>query len=133
MRRLTLLAIFIAAFGAQAVQAAPVGSPELHYYTDPASAWPFSPAVRVGDVIYLSGQIGLDQSGKLPNGMEAQAHAAMDNVVATARRAGVGMDRIVKCTVMLSDMSQWAAFNAIYVHYSHRNTCLPDPLSGRMA
>ncbi|WP_241127632.1 RidA family protein [Novosphingobium terrae] len=88
---------------------------EPQFFSDPQSRAPFSPAVRVGDIIFLSGQTGHDAQGHLPEGMEAQARNAMDNVAATARRAGVTNDDIAKCTVMLSDMSQFAAFNAIYV------------------
>lgn len=85
------------------------------FFSDPQSKAPFSPAVRVGDIIFLSGQTGHDAQGHLPEGMAAQAQNAMDNVAATARRAGVTNDNIVKCTVMLADMSQFATFNAIYV------------------
>lgn len=98
------------------------------YYHDAGSKWPFSPAVRVGDVIYLSGQVGFDANGHLPDGMEAQARAAMNNVAATAKRAGVGMDNVFKCTVMLSDMKQWPTFNKIYVEYFK-----PDRLPARTA
>lgn len=102
---------------AAAAQAAP--SPRdatAQYFGDAQSGLPFSPAVRLGDVIYLSGQTGRDPQGHLPEGMEAQARQAMDNVATTAQRAGTSLHDVVKCTVMLSDMSQWAAFNAIYVH-----------------
>ncbi len=102
--------------------------PTLEYYRNPGSRLPFSPAVRVGDVVYLSGQIGATPDGKIPAGIEAQARAAMDNLVASAKLAGVGMDSVFKCLVMLDDMSQWNAFNAVYVTYFQ-----PDRLPARSA
>jgi len=78
---------------------------------------PFSQAVRVGDVLYLSGQIGVREDGTLPQGMAAQARQAMDNIAAVLRLAGLGWGEVFKCTVMLDDMADWAAFNAIYVGY----------------
>lgn len=116
VRTILLLAMVAACPTIAAAQIAPV-RPGVQYYADAASALPFSPAVRVGDVVYLSGQIGQDAAGKLPAGMDAQAKLAMDNVAAAARRAGTSMDRVVKCTVMLKDMTQWAAFNTIYRGY----------------
>jgi reactive intermediate/imine deaminase len=78
---------------------------------------PFSDAVRVGDILYLSGQIGADPNGKLPDGIEAQTKQAMGNVGAVLKRAGVGYDRIFHCTAFLSDMKNWPAFNKVYVGY----------------
>ena len=102
--------------------------PTVQYFQTPGSKLPFSPAVRVGDVIYLSGQIGLGADGRIPVGIEAQARAAMDNVAAAAAIAGVGMDAVFKCTVMLDDMSLWADFNREYVGYFK-----PDRLPARSA
>jgi len=78
---------------------------------------PFSDAVRVGDLLYLSGQLGLGADGKLPDGIEAQTRQAMDNVGAILKRAGVGYDRIFHCTAFLADMKDWPAFNKVYVGY----------------
>jgi reactive intermediate/imine deaminase len=80
-------------------------------------ALPFSDAVRVGDILYLSGQIGIGADGKLPDGIDAQTKQAMDNVGAVLKRAGVGYDRIFHCTAFLSDMKNWPAFNKVYVGY----------------
>jgi reactive intermediate/imine deaminase len=102
--------------------------PTVEYFRQPGSRLPFSPAVRVGDVIYLSGQIGATADGTIPQGIEAQARAAMDNLAASAKLAGVGMDSVFKCLVMLDDMSQWAEFNKVYVTYFR-----PDRLPARSA
>src|SRR3954454_5382326 len=76
---------------------------------------PFSDAVRVGDVLYLSGQLGIGADGKLPEGIDAQTKLAMDNIGAVLKRAGVGYDRIFHCTAFLADMKDWPAFNKVYV------------------
>jgi reactive intermediate/imine deaminase len=89
---------------------------------------PFSDAVRVNDILYLSGQLGIGADGKLPDGIEAQTKQAMDNIGAVLKRAGVGYDRIFHCTAFLADMKDWPAFNKVYVGY------FPDgPMPARSA
>ena len=78
---------------------------------------PFSSAVRVGDLLFLSGQIGNTPDGKLPAGIEAQARQAMENIGAVLKGQGLGFGDLVKCTVMLDDMAHWPAFNKVYVTY----------------
>ena len=78
---------------------------------------PFSTATRVGDVVYLSGQIGVGPDGKLPEGFEAQAKQTMENVGGALKRVGLGWGDVFKCTVMIDDMANWPKFNAIYVPY----------------
>ena len=78
---------------------------------------PFSSAVRVGDTLYLSGQIGIAANGKLPAGFDAQARQAMDNIGGVLKARGLGWGDVVKCTVMLDNMSDWPAFNQVYVTY----------------
>ncbi|MGE0061936.1 MAG: RidA family protein [Xanthobacteraceae bacterium] len=96
-----------------------------------ATKLPFSQAVRIGDVLYLSGTLG-NVPGKamelVPGGMEAQARQTMENTGATLAENGLSFRDVFKCTVMLADMSQWAAFNAIYVTYFD-----PDRLPARSA
>jgi reactive intermediate/imine deaminase len=91
--------------------------PVVEFFRDPGSRLPFSSAVRVGDVVYLSGAIGATADNRIPEGIEAQSRAAMDNLAASAKMAGVSMDSVFKCLVMLDDMSQWGAFNAVYATY----------------
>lgn len=78
---------------------------------------PFSDAVRVGDVLYLSGQLGIGADGKLPEGIEAQTRQTLDNIGAILKRAGLGYENVFKCTVMLADMKDWPAMNRVYVTY----------------
>ncbi len=77
---------------------------------------PFSEAVRVGNTLYLSGQIGIVPGGMklVPGGMREEARQAMENIKTSLEAHGYSMGDIVKCTVMLADMSEWAAFNDVY-------------------
>jgi len=91
---------------------------------------PFSQAVRIGDVTYLSGQIG-NMPGTLtltPGGLEAEARQTMENIGATLKENGLSFRDVFKVTVMLADMSRWSDFNKIYVTYFE-----PDRLPARSA
>lgn len=80
---------------------------------------PFSEAVRVGNTLYLSGQIGI-APGTLklvPGGLKEEARQTMENIRRTLEAHGYGLRNLVKCTVMLADMSEWAAFNEVYKSY----------------
>ena len=95
-------------------------SPGIEHFGRPALAGqslPFSEAVRAGDMVYLSGQIGLGPDGKLPEGIDAQTRAAMDGIGRTLKRTNLGWGDVVKCTVMLDNMADWPAFNKVYVSY----------------
>ena len=91
---------------------------------------PFSDAVRVGDVLYLSGQMGVAPGTKdlVAGGMAAEARQAMDNIGRALAKHGLTYDAVFKATVMLADMSEWDAFNAIYLGYFK-----PDRLPSRSA
>ncbi|HEY2057433.1 MAG TPA: RidA family protein [Amycolatopsis sp.] len=78
---------------------------------------PFSRAVRIGDLYYLSGQIGLDDEGRLVPGFAAQARQAMHNIAGALDAVGLGMEHVVKCTVTLRDIALWAEFNEIYLTF----------------
>lgn len=77
---------------------------------------PFSEIVRSGDTLYLSGQMGtLPGTLELaPGGLTAQAEQALSNIHQALEHHGFAMRDVVKCTVMLADMGDWPAFNAIY-------------------
>jgi reactive intermediate/imine deaminase len=115
--------IFVVAAGALAVAtsaaAAPTRAQVEHFSRPPLNgqALPFSDAVRVGDTLYLSGQIGIGADGKLPDGIEAQTKQAMDNIGAVLKRAGLTYADVFHCTAFLADMKDWPAFNAAYVPY----------------
>ncbi|WP_205746247.1 RidA family protein [Dyella amyloliquefaciens] len=115
VRMLVVAAVAYVSMGALEVHAAPVQEDVTHYVTG-ESKYPFSPAVRAGNTVYLSGQIGGDASG-LGKDFETQARMAMDNVMSAAKLAGMGPQNLTKCTVMLADMKNWDTFNKIYRSY----------------
>lgn len=81
---------------------------------------PFSPAVRVGNLLFLSGQIGTtaDAAGGLvAGGIEAETRQTMENIKDVLTRVGSSMDRVVKCTVMMADMAEWGRMNTVYATY----------------
>ena len=84
-----------------------------------ALSLPFSEAVRAGDFLIVSGQIG-NVPGKLelvPGGIGPEATQALDQIKAILERHGSSMDAVVKCTVFLADIRDWPAFNAVYRNY----------------
>lgn len=90
---------------------------EPEYFSNGRPGSPFSRAVRLGETLYLSGQIGNRADGSFPAGIGEQTRQTMENIKATLTSFGLGMEAIVKCTVMLADMSEWRAFNAVYLEY----------------
>ena len=85
---------------------------------------PFSPAVRVGDLLFLSGQIGTDPAAGgalVAGGIGPETRRTMENIRDVLQRSGSSLDRVVKCTVMLADMREWEAMNAVYATYFPRN------------
>ena len=84
----------------------------------PAAIGPYSQAVRVGDIVYMSGQIGLDPTtGMLVEGIDAQAHQVFLNLRGVAEAAGATLDSIVKLTVFVVDMGDFAKVNEIMQSY----------------
>lgn len=111
MRRmlLILLCVVPASLGAQQPQ-------YLQPYGPPTR--PFSPAVRVGNMLYLAGQIGTSAdasgSGVVPGGIEAETRQTMNNIRDVLEKSGSDMDHVVKCTVFMADMKEWDAMNGVY-------------------
>lgn len=81
----------------------------------PAAVGPYSQAIRTGEMVFASGQIGLDpSSGTLRNGLEAQARQVLANLRAVLEAAELTMDDVVKTTIFLVDIGQFATVNEIY-------------------
>ena len=80
---------------------------------------PFSPAVRAGGLIFLSGQIGIrpGEMRLVEGGLEPETRQTMENVRAVLEAADASLADVVKCTVFLADIAEWPAFNAIYAEY----------------
>ncbi|MDF2631976.1 MAG: RidA family protein [Caproiciproducens sp.] len=84
----------------------------------PAAVGPYSHAIQGGNTLYTSGQLGIDPTtGAIPEGVEAQAEQAMKNLGAVLNAAGMDFSDVVKTTVFLKNMSDFAAINAIYAKY----------------
>jgi reactive intermediate/imine deaminase len=129
MKLVATIALGVLAMTAPADAAAT--RPAVQHYGNPTlngQKLPFSRAVRVGEIVYLSGAIGRGPDGKPPEGIEAQTRATMDDIGETLKLAGLGYKDLFHCTVFLSDMKNWADFNQVYVTY------FPDgPLPARSA
>lgn len=80
---------------------------------------PFSAAVRVGDMLYLSGQIGTlpGTDTLIEGGIGPETTQTMENIKMVVEKYGSDMDHVVKCTVFLADFSEWQAFNDVYVTF----------------
>ncbi len=84
----------------------------------PAAVGPYVHAVKVGDIVFTSGQLGLDPvTGDMPEGVEAQAHLSLKNLGAVLEAAGLTYSDVIKTTVFLDNMNDFAAINAIYAEY----------------
>ena len=92
---------------------------EIQYFTtESMKDLPFSEAVRVGNMLYLSGQIGVDSSMKLvPGGIAAETRHVMANIKATLERYGSSLNHVIKVTGMLADISEWGEMNNVYVQF----------------
>ena len=102
----------------------PVMAGEVEYYpvrTD--LQLPFSEAVRVGHMLYLSGQLGYDDktSKLVEGGIEAETRQTMENIKEVLEKHGSSLAEVVKCTVFLADIQEWAAMNSVYITYFPSN------------
>lgn len=82
---------------------------------------PFSQAVRVGETVWLSGVLGTRDGRLVAGGIGPETTQALQNMRAALERTGATLDDVVKCTVFLADMREWAAMNAAYVPFFPRN------------
>lgn len=91
----------------------------IHTDAAPAAVGPYSQAMVTGGMVYTSGQIALDPATGALVGTDvtAQTHQVMRNLAAVLAAAGTGLDRVVKTTCFLTDMSDFSAFNAVYAEY----------------
>lgn len=126
--RLLPLAIFVLALaGCQTPVANPVAADRTPEYfptqmkADPPL--PFSEAVRVGDMLYLAGQLGTvpGTATVVPGGIGPETRQLLENIKAVLERHGSSLDHVVKCTVFLADIKEWPAFNETYRQYFTKN------------
>jgi reactive intermediate/imine deaminase len=118
----TRTVIFLAAMLLACIAAA--GEVEFHPPPgDTEGKWPFSEAVRAGDLLFLSGMLG-NKPGTpelAPGGIQPETRQTLENIRAAVLRHGGSMDRVVKCTVFLADMGEWAAMNEVYREFFPEN------------
>lgn len=121
------VALALAAAAAAGALTAAVERPRMKpdvEYLNPygPSAYPFSSAVRVGNLLILSGELGRGADGRIvPGGIVPETRQTMENIKETLTRCGSSLDRVVKCTVMLADMKEWPAMNEVYAAYFPKN------------
>lgn len=94
----------------------------VEYLTSPATTsadLPYSEAVRVGNMLYLSGKIGFTPGTRnlVPGGIKAETKQVMDDIKRVLERNGSSFNHVVKCTVMLADIKEWGDMNEVYVTY----------------
>jgi 2-iminobutanoate/2-iminopropanoate deaminase len=89
----------------------------IHTDLAPAALGPYSQGVISGGLIFCSGQIGLDAQGNLAEGLNAQARQCLKNLSGVLAGAGSNLEKVLKCTVFLTDMNDFAAVNEIYGQY----------------
>jgi len=95
---------------------------DVEYYgfsTEAEKSLPFSEAVRVGHLLFLSGQIGNvpGTMNMVPGGIQAETRQTLENIKATLEKYGSSLDEVVKCTIFLADISEWSAMNEVYSKY----------------
>ena len=84
----------------------------------PKAVGPYSQAVEVGGTLYISGQLPIDPAtGKMAEGIEAQTARSLDNIRAILEEAGYTLDDVVKSTVLLANIGDFAAMNGVYAKY----------------
>jgi reactive intermediate/imine deaminase len=97
-------------------------APVEYLSSETLKGYPFSESVRVGNLIYLSGQIGTDSTGKLvAGGISQETKQTLDNIKHALERQGSSMDNVIKCIVMIADMKEWAEMNKVYVTFFKNN------------
>ena len=118
MRFAILPAMLLAATACQTPPPAAADDSDIRFITTGATGFPFSPAVEADGWVFLSGALGITPEGQLiEGGIEPETRQTMDNIEATLESAGLGCDRVVKCSVFLADIAEWPAFNEVYKTY----------------
>lgn len=125
--------LVLVACGAGCSRARPAPAPAPASVTENGVTWhlpygrptrPFSPAVQVGNLLFLAGQIGTAanaQGSVVPGGIQAETRQTMENIKDVLEKSGSSLDRVVKCTVFMADMREWDAMNEVYTTFFPRH------------
>jgi len=116
------LLIFVCAFLIASCKAGVETGTEVEWLKAPGMEdmdLPFSTAVRVDNLLFLSGALGYDREkgGLVEGGIQAETRKTLENISQTLETFGSSMDKVVKCTVFLADMSEWGAMNEVYTTF----------------
>ena len=124
MRNSVLAAGVIATISCASLNSSPSGpSPFAPQAMNVVEPWPypFSSAVRVGNLLFLSGQIGSEVVNGSPRlvagGIEPETRQTMENIKQILAKGNSSFDRVIKCSVMMADMAEWPRMNEIYATY----------------
>ena len=111
------------ALGMTMAGTAQAGAPEVKHDWDPESGYPFSDAVRVGHMLYLAGELGIVPGTRelIAGGIGPETRQTLDNIKETLEKNGSSLAEVVKCTVFLADIAEWAAMNEVYKTYFPTN------------
>ncbi len=126
MHRLIMLVTWVVLIGGCEVSVDDSHGSAAQFYpfeNDTEGDLPFSDAVRVGNLLFLSGRIG-NFPGTLdlaPGGIQGETRQAMENIKAAIEKYGAAMDQVVKCTVFLAYIGEWGQMNEIYKQYFPTN------------
>lgn len=121
MKKFVLNSVLVAGLAASA--AAHAQAPEVTHQWDPELGLPFSSAVRVGHILYLSGDLGIIPGTMqlVEGGIQPETRQTLENIKATLEKNGSSLAEVVKCTVFLADIAEWAAMNEVYKTYFPTN------------
>ena len=117
-RTLAILALVLTSCAA-----ASGGAPQVEFHAPPSGTAPYSEAVRVGDLLFLAGKLGMrpDGSGLPEGGIQPETRQALENIKGVLEKHGSSLDRVVKCTVFLADIAEWGAMNEVYRTFFPKN------------
>ncbi|MFC1740320.1 RidA family protein [Pseudomonadota bacterium] len=118
--------VIVTLLGLSVLVAGPALASDLeveHYSSNPDMQLPFSDAVKVGHMLYLSGKIGnIPGTSELAaGGIKGETRQALENIKASLEKYGSSLDEVVKCTVFLADIDEWGAMNEVYITYFPKN------------
>ncbi len=124
MKKFNVLVATLSLLAAAVSGTAYAAGPE--YLSNPAyegRAMPFSEAVSVNGLLFLSGQLGIVPGTRqlAEGGIQAETRQTLENIKAALERHGSSMRQVIKCTVFLADIGEWAAMNEVYVGYFPEN------------